>query len=82
MVVRMRPGAERDLCGFPASVQGRIMRKLEFYARATEPLRFARSLHDARLGHYRFRIGDYRALFEVVDGTIFILAIKHRKDAY
>jgi mRNA-degrading endonuclease RelE of RelBE toxin-antitoxin system len=43
---------------------------------------FARPLSNLKFGHYRFRIRDYRAIFDVVDDTIFVLAIKHRKDAY
>jgi mRNA-degrading endonuclease RelE of RelBE toxin-antitoxin system len=30
----------------------------------------------------RYRIGDYRVLFEIVDDTIVVVNIKHRKDAY
>jgi len=35
--------------------------------------------------HYppmRYRIGHYRVLFEVVEDTIIIVHIKHRKEAY
>jgi len=35
--------------------------------------------------HYppmRYRIGSYRVLFEVVEETILIVNIKHRKEAY
>ncbi len=31
---------------------------------------------------YRFRVGDYRVLFDVEDDIIRILDIKHRKEAY
>lgn len=31
---------------------------------------------------YRRRIGNYRILFDVENSTIFVHAIKHRKDAY
>ncbi len=31
---------------------------------------------------YRFRIGDYRVLFEVENNSIIIYRIVHRKDAY
>ena len=35
--------------------------------------------------HYpplRYRIGDYRVLFEIVDDVIIVVHIKHRKEAY
>ena len=31
---------------------------------------------------YRFRVGNYRILFDVKDEVIQILSIKHRKEAY
>lgn len=31
---------------------------------------------------YRLRIGDYRVIFDVVDNTIFIDRILHRKESY
>ena len=31
---------------------------------------------------YRFRVGDYRVLFDVEDEVIRILDVKHRKEAY
>lgn len=35
--------------------------------------------------HYpplRYRIGDYRVLFDVVDDMLIVVNVKHRKDAY
>ena len=78
----LEPGAEKDLSGLPASVRIRILQKLLFYANTPEPLTYARPLRNVRLGTYRFRIGDYRALFDVVNGHIHILTIDHRKDVY
>ena len=31
---------------------------------------------------YRLRVGNYRVLFDVVDDTIEVAAIKHRKESY
>lgn len=33
-------------------------------------------------GLYRLRVGDYRVIFEVEDGTISILYVLNRKEAY
>ena len=33
-------------------------------------------------GKYRLRIGAHRVLFTLEDGTIFVHAVKDRKDAY
>lgn len=31
---------------------------------------------------FRYRIGDYRVLFEIENDTIIVVNIKHRKEAY
>ena len=31
---------------------------------------------------YRFRVGNYRVLFDIKDDVIQILSVKHRKEAY
>jgi mRNA interferase RelE/StbE len=33
-------------------------------------------------GLLRIRIGDFRAVVQVNDGTVFVVEISHRKDAY
>ena len=56
--------------------------KLKFYSLQENPLRFADKLKDYRFGNYRFRIGDYRVLFDVEDKKIIILKVGHRSDIY
>lgn len=64
----------------------RITKKVEFYAQQENPISFAKPLKGKEVGKYRFRIGDYRAIFHVdAKGQILILMIlriKHRKDVY
>jgi len=31
---------------------------------------------------YRLRVGDYRVLFEIEDGTIIVYRVRHRREAY
>ncbi len=31
---------------------------------------------------YRLRVGSYRILFQLEESTIFVYAVKHRKEAY
>ena len=49
---------------------------------ARDPLRYAVRLSDSKIGQYRFRIGDYRIVFDLAENTIIILAVGHRKDVY
>jgi mRNA-degrading endonuclease RelE of RelBE toxin-antitoxin system len=39
-------------------------------------------LTDPLVGRYRFRTGDYRVVFDIVEETLQILAVGHRKDIY
>jgi len=78
--------AKDDLLVLEKNIQKRIVNKLRFYIASGHPIGYARKLTNSRLGSYRFRIGDYRVIFDVdKDGNIvilIILRIKHRKEAY
>jgi mRNA-degrading endonuclease RelE of RelBE toxin-antitoxin system len=75
-----------DLAHLPKKVAKRIVDKIKFFRTRPQPLHFAKKLTNSGLGRYRFRIGDYRAIFDVdKQGKIYILMIlriKHRKDIY
>ncbi len=80
MVIGFSPGAWRDWKRLPPDVQVRLKEKLIRYA--ADSLRHAVKLTDPRLGRYRFRIGDYRVVFDIAEDTLQILAVGHRKDIY
>ncbi|PIS39356.1 MAG: type II toxin-antitoxin system mRNA interferase toxin, RelE/StbE family [Candidatus Nealsonbacteria bacterium CG08_land_8_20_14_0_20_38_20] len=63
-------------------IQKRIDEKLRFYILQKNPLQFVEPLKDSRFGNWRFRIGDYRILFDVEEDKIIILKVGHRKDVY
>lgn len=79
-------GAREDLNNFDRGTAKRIVKKIHFLSLQNNPLIFAKRLTNPKLGQYRFRIGDYRALFDAdKKGRIYILMIlriKHRKDIY
>jgi len=74
--------AAGNLEKLPKEIQKRIVKKMRFYATQSDPLQFAERLIEPREGGFRFRIGDYRAVFDVVSKKIFVLAIKKRDKAY
>ena len=74
--------AAEQLKNLPRSVQKRIIEKMRFYAIQDNPLEFAEHLIDYREGEFRFRVGDYRAIFDVKGNTIYILKIRKRDKAY
>ena len=82
MQINYTKSAIIDLQSLPRDIQKRIAQKMKFYENATNSLRFAEHLTDHKDADFRFRIGEYRIKFDVIDNVIFVLKIKHRKDVY
>ena len=74
--------AERMFLKLPQDARVQIIRKLEHYLTQPDPLAFARPLEGAGPDCYRFRIGDYRVIFDREKDSILILAVGHRRDIY
>lgn len=74
--------ALRDFKKLPKDIQKRVIKKLDFYCSAANPLTFADSLINYEIGQYRFRIGDYRVIFDLGDNHLIILTLGHRKEIY
>ena len=67
----------KEVDKLPPQIRKRILRKLKFYSSQENPLRFAEKLKDCRFGEFRFRVGDYRILFDVEGRKIVILKVRH-----
>lgn len=63
-------------------IKKRLKLKLEFFAKQSDLLIFAKSLIKPADAQYRFRVGDYRILFDIENKNIIILLVQHRKDVY
>ena len=78
--------AIKNLSSLDRQVSKRVVRKIEEYGGTTNPLLYAKALSGSLIGMYRYRVGDYRVLFEIdTSGAVTILVIlniKHRKDVY
>jgi len=78
--------AARDLRQLDQQAAKRILKKMDFFSKQDDPLKFAKKLKDFSLGEYRFRIGAYRVLFDLDEGgavkVLMVLSIKHRREAY
>ena len=72
--------ALKDLENIDKETQQRIALKLKEYAE--EPLKYARKLTHPKIGTYRFRIGDYRIIFDIDGAIVVILRIGHRSHIY
>ncbi|MBL7159491.1 type II toxin-antitoxin system RelE/ParE family toxin [Candidatus Microgenomates bacterium] len=66
----------------PKNIQKRIIKKLDFYCQQERILFFADKIISTKLGEYRFRVGDYRIVFDLEGDKIIILLVGHRKEIY
>jgi mRNA interferase RelE/StbE len=72
--------AARDIDRLDAGVKKRIGTTLLRFK--DNPLQHAERLTDPELGGYRFRIGDYRVIFDIEGNDIVVLRVGHRKEIY
>ncbi len=73
--------ARRDLSAIPLNVQSRIGQALA--ARLQEaPEKYGQPLHGTLRGYWKLRVGDYRVVFRIVGGEVWILGILHRRQVY
>lgn len=72
--------AVRDIQGLDPEIKERLGKALLRYAE--EPLHYAEKLTQSTLGSYRFRIGDYRVVFDIEGSEIVVLRVGHRREIY
>jgi mRNA interferase RelE/StbE len=72
--------AVKDIDALDPSVKRRIGKTLQRYEQ--HPLTHAEPLKQSELGSYRFRIGDYRVIFDLEGEQIVVLRVGHRRDIY
>lgn len=72
--------AVKDIQKLEPSIKKRIGESLLRYEQ--EPLSYAKKLTDCKLGSYRFRIGDYRVIFDLEGDQIVVLRVGHRSRIY
>ncbi len=72
--------ALKDLDGLEKQVRVRIIKKLKEYA--SKPLKDVRKLDSPKIGTYRFKVGDYRVVFDIDGDNLVVLRAGHRKTIY
>ncbi|MFM9959305.1 MAG: type II toxin-antitoxin system RelE family toxin [Phycisphaerales bacterium] len=77
--IELKPSAKRDLRKLPRDIQDRIGLALDELINGLSGDVKKLTNHTPE---YRLRVGDYRVLFNLIDATIIIEQILHRKDAY
>ena len=76
----MTARAMRDFEKMDKETRQRIVEKLGLYSH--DPMQYARKLTNPKIGTWRFRIGEYRVIFDLEGDTIVILRLGHRREVY
>ena len=72
--------AVKDIEKLDRSVRQRIGKALLRYE--NDPVKYGEKLTDPAIGSYRFRIGDYRVIFDLEGPDIVVLRVGHRRELY
>lgn len=72
--------AVKDIKKLDRIAQKRLKKSLERFAK--DPLYFGEKLVRKDLGEYRFRVGDYRIIYDIDKYSIIILRVGHRREIY
>lgn len=74
--------AAKDINKLDAVIKHRLKAKLEFFIAQKDPLAHAKALVASNYGSYRWRVGDYRVIFDVDGDKLIILQVQHRREVY
>jgi mRNA interferase RelE/StbE len=74
--------ADRQLRKLPLETQRRLIEKLRHYLATEDPLHFADTIEGERGKVYRFRIGDYRLIFDWLGHEILVTKVGPRGRIY
>jgi len=79
-----KDGAIKNFSKFDSKLQERIIKKLDYFCASANPMFYAKRLSDSKLWEYRFRIWDYRVIFDIDDDwkIIIIALIWKRSEIY
>ncbi len=72
--------AYQDIQKLDRVAKKRIKKKLEEYI--LDPLHHAKKLTGSAIGSYRWRIGNYRIVFDIDKNNVIILRVGHRREIY
>lgn len=84
MQIIIQPSAKKQLKNLDFPVQKRIAKFIDSLQELENPRIKGKSLAGNLSGFWRYRVGDYRIICDIVDIeiTIYILDISHRSKSY
>ena len=76
--------AEKALSKIDATSAKRILKELHIVSQLDNPRSKGRALKGELTGYWRYRVGNYRVICDIMDSQMLILAIDlgHRRDIY
>ncbi len=79
--------AQKDLEKIDKSISVKILKKLDYFIKLSNPLLQSMQLRGFEIPTFRFRVGDYRVVFRKDQKNnclvvLVILKIAHRKEIY
>ncbi|NCN82389.1 MAG: type II toxin-antitoxin system RelE/ParE family toxin [Candidatus Pacebacteria bacterium] len=74
--------ARKDIEKLDSVTKKRLLNKFKTFAQ--NPLEYAKKLVNHRIGTYRWRVGNYRVIFDLddVENIAIVLRVRHRKNVY
>lgn len=75
------PQVQDDLDPLPRTWQKRIVSTIDKKL-TTDPASFGKPLRHELRNYYSLRVGEYRAIYYLEAGTVYVILIRHRKDVY
>ena len=82
--VSFRRSAEKDLHKLDDAMQSRVLETVEGLASNPRPWGFRKLQGRRREDAFRIRVGDYRIIYTVDDGTkaVTVERVRHRREVY
>lgn len=76
--------AEKALSKIDTTSAKRILKELNIVSQIDNPRSKGRALKGELTGYWRYRVGNYRVICDIVDSQMLVLAIdlRHRRDIY
>ena len=82
--VILTPEAQADIRRLDPAIQTRILNKLEWMGQNAELLRHQALQGEEWAGCFKYRVGDYRILYQIDWSTekLFVLKVGYRREVY
>jgi mRNA interferase RelE/StbE len=77
--IRYHPTLRKELARLDPATHRRILEAIDTLKE--NPYR-GKKLQGVDVGQWRFRVGDYRIRYDIIEETVFILRIGHRREVY